>query len=113
MYTEDYGMVQADLDNIRKNGLINNLNQGGKLPFVEYVSELQNRLKTFAKNPNLVWDDKGSFMGKKRIIYKDPLKNQFLDFVQKTKMIVSRYMLKESQSDYYDLTGKIEKNSLY
>ncbi len=65
MCPEDYRMVQADFDNIQKIGLINHLNQGGKLPTLECISELQNRWKRFAENPDVVRNKKSIFMGKK------------------------------------------------
>ena len=48
------------------------------------------------------------FLQKKAIIYEDPSKNKFLAFNQKT--ISTQYKLKESQSNSYDLIGKIEKH---
>jgi len=106
----DYGMTQADLNNISNIGLINHLNQGGNPPTLEYVAKLQNRWKAFSENPNVVRDDKGTFMGKKAIIYKDPLTNQVVIFNPKIKTIISGYKLKEAQSIRYNKTGEIGKS---
>jgi hypothetical protein len=104
----DYGMTQADLNNIAYNGLINHINQGGTPPNANYVQALQRRWKDAAET--------GEYYGIQRVLGKDchvvktPDTRIFISFESETGKSFTGYELTKLQSDRHEKTQIIGKN---
>lgn len=77
-----YGLTQADLDSIAKNGIKNHIRQGGTVTNAEYVKALQNRWKMFGTVGFKM------FLGNRVMLSKITLQESFSHLMQRPEKAV-------------------------
>lgn len=102
-----YGMTQADLDSIARNGLVNHINQGGTKPSEEFVKDLQMVWKVFAEDKNSICLNNQKVMGKNCTVFKNMKTGHFIAFDSQTGESFTAYRLTEKQSIRHDQTNTI------
>lgn len=63
-------MTQANLDSIAKKGLINHINQEGKVLTTKYIKDLQMRWKLFAEHKNMTRLENQTVIGRNCVVFK-------------------------------------------
>jgi hypothetical protein len=104
----DYGMTQADLDNIAKIGLINHIRNDGTA--AEFVQAFQERWKRFAEGKDVRACGVQRVMGKPCHVWKHDPSRTFLAFRVGSGESLTGSQLTPDQSEAHDQTGRIGKN---
>lgn len=110
MNPTDYGMTQADLDNIAEKGLINHISEGGTPPSAKYVIDLQWRWKLFAERQDVNKFGIQPVMGEQCHVVKHNRTGIFLAFKVDSGESFTGYKLTRVQSLNHNRTGVIGQN---
>jgi hypothetical protein len=106
----NFGMTQADLNNIANVGLINHIRQGRIIPSKTYVIAFQRACKDFAEDNEVRNCGIGIVRGKKSYVLKHDTTRCFLAFTVENGEIYTGYKLTRLQSKKYNQENIIGKN---
>lgn len=105
-----YGLTQEDLSIIAKNGIINHIRAGGRVPNEECVKEFQQCWKRFAERRDVRKCGIETVMGEQCYVVKDDDTGTFLAFKVDSKESYTGYRLTWKQSINHNKNNIIGKN---